>query len=184
MDAEEAGARYETDTKVEAIETEDGTVTGVRINDKRIIADRVRNTGDARIKSEDCCPRGGAATPDDLPIIDTPNDATDGLAVAITVPVGGIMCSPFVATSVRSLVTGRPRRFRSIDILSTGSKTDPPISSATPSPDEGTQRKNEANFRESSLPPDGRIAVCEGTTYPRPPAFMSTATHLNSNGRQ
>lgn len=205
-DAEDAGARYETDTEVEAIETEDGTVTGVQVDGQRIAAehvvcaagwrtrhllsdyleipvrpfrwqavnlevarsfgddfpiawdrdsrmyyrpehngdlhvgggtyfvqspgdirttitesfreavattiiDRVEDVDDARIKSEDCCPSGDAATPDDLPIIDAPSDAPDGLVVAITGPVGGIMCSPFVATAVRSLVTGERAPF-------------------------------------------------------------------------
>ncbi|MFC7046035.1 NAD(P)/FAD-dependent oxidoreductase [Halobacteriaceae archaeon GCM10025711] len=205
-DAEDAGARYETETPVEAIETEDGAVTGVRVDGETIaaehvvcatgwrtrdllsdlveipvrpfrwqavnlevgrsfdetfpmawdrqsrsywrpehngdlhvgggtyfvedagdvrstitesfrravaetIVDRVQDVEDARIKGEDCCPSGDAATPDDLPIIDAPSDAPDGLVVAITGPVGGIMCSPFVATAVRSLVTGETAPF-------------------------------------------------------------------------
>ncbi|MFC4248759.1 NAD(P)/FAD-dependent oxidoreductase [Natribaculum luteum] len=69
------------------------------------IGERVQNIEDARFKSEDCCPTGDAATPDDHPIIDAPDGAPDGLVVAITGPVGGIMCSPFVSTAVRSIVT-------------------------------------------------------------------------------
>jgi glycine/D-amino acid oxidase-like deaminating enzyme len=205
-DAEDAGARYETDAEVEGIEVEDGSVTGVRVDGNTItaehvvcatgwrtrsllsnlvevpvrpfrwqavnlevsrefgedfpmawdrhsrmywrpehngdlhvgggtyfvedpgdvrstitesfreavaetIVDRVEDVGDARIKSEDCCPSGDAATPDDLPIVDAPDEAPDGLVVAITGPVGGIMCSPFVATAVRSLVTGESAPF-------------------------------------------------------------------------
>ncbi|KAB1190723.1 MULTISPECIES: FAD-binding oxidoreductase [Haloferax] len=75
------------------------------------VVDRVKDVEDARIKSEDCCPSGDAATPDDVPIIDAPSEAPDGLIVAITGPVGGIMCSPFVATAVRSLVTGESAPF-------------------------------------------------------------------------
>jgi sarcosine oxidase subunit beta len=75
------------------------------------IGERVQDVEDARIKGEDCCPTGDAATPDDDPIIDAPDGAPDGLVVAITGPVGGIMCSPFVATAVRSLVTGEPAPF-------------------------------------------------------------------------
>ncbi|WP_411968733.1 NAD(P)/FAD-dependent oxidoreductase [Haloferax sp. YSSS75] len=199
-DAERNGVQYESNTRVEAVETDDGSVTGVRVDGETITADhvvcatgwrtrnllsglvdvpvrpfrwqtvnievdrefdeefpmawdtlsgmywrpehngdlhvgggtyfvetpgshrssiterfreavaqtvieRVRDIGDARIKSEDCCPTGDAATPDDMPIIDAPDDAPDGLVIAITGPVGGIMCSPFVATAVRSHIT-------------------------------------------------------------------------------
>lgn len=75
------------------------------------IVERVANVEDARIKSEDCCPAGDAATPDDRPIVDAPAEGPDGLVVAIAGPVGGIMCSPFVATAVRSLVTGETAPF-------------------------------------------------------------------------
>ena len=75
------------------------------------IGRRVQDVDDARVTSEDCCPTGDAATPDDEPIVDAPDDAPDGLVVAITGPVGGIMCSPFVATAVRSLVTGETAPF-------------------------------------------------------------------------
>ena len=75
---------------------------------------RVQDVDDARISSEDCCPTGDAATPDDHPIVDAPSGAPDGIVVAVTGPVGGIMCSPFVATAVRSLVTGDDTPF-SID---------------------------------------------------------------------
>ncbi|WP_411966124.1 NAD(P)/FAD-dependent oxidoreductase [Haloferax sp. YSMS24] len=205
-DAEDDGVQYEANTHVEAVEVEDGSVTGVRVNGESISADhvvcatgwrtrdflsehvevpvrpfrwqtvnievnrtfgdefpmawdslsgmywrpehngdlhigggtyfvenpgthrstitesfrkavaetvveRVKDVEDARIKSEDCCPSGDAATPDDVPIIDAPADAPDGLVVAITGPVGGIMCSPFVAKAVRSLVTGESAPF-------------------------------------------------------------------------
>ena len=205
-DAEDHGARYETGTDVEAVETEDGSVTGVRVDGEPIaaehvvcatgwrtrdlladlvevpvrpfrwqavnldvsrefdetfpmawdresrmywrpehngdlhvgggtyfvddpgdvrgtiterfrgavaetITERVRDVEDARIAGEDCCPTGDAATPDDLPIVDAPGDAPDGLVVAVTGPVGGIMCSPFVSTAVRSLVTGEDAPF-------------------------------------------------------------------------
>ncbi|MGM0605999.1 MAG: NAD(P)/FAD-dependent oxidoreductase [Halobacteriota archaeon] len=70
------------------------------------ITRRVQDVADARIAGEDCCPSGDAATPDDRPIIDAPVEGPDGLVVAVTGPVGGIMCSPFVATAVRSLLTG------------------------------------------------------------------------------
>ncbi|WP_416841406.1 NAD(P)/FAD-dependent oxidoreductase [Haloferax sp. DFSO52] len=205
-DAEDNGARYETDMYVEAIETEDDTVTGVRVDGETIeaehvvcatgwrtrgllsdlvevpvrpfrwqtvnldvtrefgeafpmawdshsgmywrpehngdlhigggtyfvdtpedrrstitesfrkavaetVVERVKDVEDARIKSEDCCPSGDAATPDDVPIIDAPPEAPDGLVVAITGPVGGIMCSPFVSTAVRSLITGESTPF-------------------------------------------------------------------------
>jgi glycine/D-amino acid oxidase-like deaminating enzyme len=75
------------------------------------IVDRVQDVADARMKGEDCCPSGDAATPDDHPIIDAPDEGPDGLVVAVTGPIGGIMCSPFVATAVRSLVTGEDAPF-------------------------------------------------------------------------
>jgi len=75
------------------------------------VDDRVQNVEDARITSEDCCPSGDAATPDDHPIVDAPDEGPDGLVVAIAGPVGGIMCSPFVARAVRSLVTGESAPF-------------------------------------------------------------------------
>ena len=72
---------------------------------------RVQDVADAGFKSEDCCPTGDAATPDDAPILDAPVAAPDGVVVAVTGPVGGIMCSPFVATAVRALVTGEDAPF-------------------------------------------------------------------------
>ena len=75
------------------------------------VGDRIQDIGDARIKGADCCPTGDAATPDDHPIIDAPTDGPEGLVVAITGPVGGVMCSPFVARAVRSLVTGEAAPF-------------------------------------------------------------------------
>lgn len=75
------------------------------------INNRVQDVADARIKSGDCCPTGDAATPDDHPIIDSPSDGPNGLVIAITGPVGGVMCSPFVATAVRSLVTSEDAPF-------------------------------------------------------------------------
>lgn len=75
------------------------------------ITHRVQDVADARIKGEDCCPTGDAATPDDHPIIDTPAEGPEGLVVAVTGPVGGIMCSPFVATAVRSLLSGEDAPF-------------------------------------------------------------------------
>lgn len=88
------------------------TVTeGFRRAVAETIVGRVRDVEDARIKSGDCCPTGDAATPDDLPIVDAPDGAPDGVVVAVTGPVGGIMCSPFVSTAVRSLVTGENAPF-------------------------------------------------------------------------
>jgi glycine/D-amino acid oxidase-like deaminating enzyme len=75
------------------------------------VGNRVQDVGDARITAGECCPTGDAATPDDRPIVDAPTDGPDGLVVAITGPVGGVMCSPFVATAVRTLVTGEEAPF-------------------------------------------------------------------------
>lgn len=71
------------------------------------IGDRVAGLGNARIAGEDCCPTGDAATPDNRPIVDRPDDAPDGLSIATGCPIGGVMTSPIVARAVRSHLTGQ-----------------------------------------------------------------------------
>ncbi|MFC4248776.1 NAD(P)/FAD-dependent oxidoreductase [Natribaculum luteum] len=66
---------------------------------------------DATIVREECCPTGDSATPDALPIYDTPADAPDGLVIATGFQKGGIMSSPCTGAAIRSLVADEPAPF-------------------------------------------------------------------------
>lgn len=66
---------------------------------------------DAAIIGEDTCPTGDAATPDALPVIDSPDEGPDALTVAAGFHGYGIMSSPVAARAVRALVTGEDAPF-------------------------------------------------------------------------
>ena len=63
------------------------------------------------IRREDCCPTADCASPDGLPIIDTPREAPDGLTVVTGLHGRGVMLSPVTGRAVRSLVTGEDPSF-------------------------------------------------------------------------
>jgi sarcosine oxidase, subunit beta len=63
------------------------------------------------IRREDCCPTADCASPDGLPIIDTPQEAPDGLAVVTGLHGRGVMLSPVTGRAVRSLITGEEPSF-------------------------------------------------------------------------
>ncbi|WP_266083349.1 NAD(P)/FAD-dependent oxidoreductase [Haladaptatus caseinilyticus] len=63
------------------------------------------------IRREDCCPTADCASPDGLPIIDTPREVPDGLAVVTGLHGRGVMLSPVTGRAVRSLVTGEEPPF-------------------------------------------------------------------------
>ncbi|MFB6124817.1 MAG: NAD(P)/FAD-dependent oxidoreductase, partial [Halanaeroarchaeum sp.] len=67
--------------------------------------------GDPRIRSEDTCRTGDAATPDGVPILDAPSEAPDGLVVATGMHGFGIMLSPVAGAAVRAHVTGERAPF-------------------------------------------------------------------------
>lgn len=66
---------------------------------------------DAEIVGEDTCPTGDAATPDALPVIDTPDEGPAGLTVAAGFHGYGIMSSPVAGRAVRAVVTGEDAPF-------------------------------------------------------------------------
>ncbi len=71
----------------------------------RVIPSYIPSIGDPRLRSDDTCPTGDAATPDAVPILDAPPEAPDGLVVATGMHGFGIMLAPVAGAAVRSLVT-------------------------------------------------------------------------------
>lgn len=82
--------------------------TAVTDSFRRLVAEglptRLRGLGDPRVVGEACCPTGDAATPDEYPIVDSPDEGPDGLVVAAGLTGFGIMASPVVGQAVRALV--------------------------------------------------------------------------------
>lgn len=78
---------------------------------REAIAPLLPGVVDGRVVREDCCPSADAASPDGLPIVDTPPAAPDGLVVACGLHGRGVMLSPLSARVVRSLVTGESLPF-------------------------------------------------------------------------
>ena len=66
---------------------------------------------DAGIVGDDTCPTGDSATPDHLPIIDTPNDGPSGLVVATGLHGFGIMAGPAIGRAIRARVTDEETPF-------------------------------------------------------------------------
>jgi glycine/D-amino acid oxidase-like deaminating enzyme len=64
-----------------------------------------------RVRQEDCCPTADSASPDGLPIVDAPDEAADGLVVVTGLHGRGVMLSPVVGRTVRSLVAGETAPF-------------------------------------------------------------------------
>lgn len=76
------------------------------------LPERLQGFDRADIVSDDTCPTGDSATPDALPIIDSPADGPGGLVVATGFHGYGIMEAPTGGAAVRSLVTGEDTPFR------------------------------------------------------------------------
>lgn len=70
------------------------------------VPDRLQGFDQADIISEDTCPTGDAATPDALPIIDSPAEVPDGIIIAAGFHGYGIMEAPIGGAAVRAIVTG------------------------------------------------------------------------------
>lgn len=87
------------------------TTEGFRRHVATAIPQRVTDVEDARISSGDTCHVGDTATPDALPIHDSPADCPDGLVVSTGMHGFGIMGSPVTGAAVRSLVTGEDAPF-------------------------------------------------------------------------
>lgn len=93
----------------------EGTPMGVQTSFReRVIEDvapLLDGVAGGRIRREDCCPTADCASPDGLPIIDTPEEGPDGLAIVTGLHGRGIMLSPVTGHAVRSLVTGEEPPF-------------------------------------------------------------------------
>ncbi|MEF8868954.1 MAG: FAD-binding oxidoreductase [Haloarculaceae archaeon] len=75
------------------------------------VAPLLRGVTDGRVRREDCCPTADSASPDGLPIVDAPAEAPDGLVAVTGLHGRGVMLSPVVGRTVRSLVTGEAAPF-------------------------------------------------------------------------
>ncbi len=78
---------------------------------KTDVAPLLAGVADGRIRREDCCPTADCASPDGLPIIDTPDTAPDGLVAVTGLHGRGVMLSPVTGRAVRTLVTGEEPTF-------------------------------------------------------------------------
>jgi sarcosine oxidase subunit beta len=88
----------------------EGTPMGVQEAFRETVLERVApllaGVAGGRIRREDCCPTADCASPDGLPIIDSPPEAPDGLTFVTGLHGRGVMLSPVTGRAVRSLVTG------------------------------------------------------------------------------
>ena len=93
----------------------DGTPMGVEASFRELVFEEVapllRGVADGRVRREDCCPTADSASPDGLPIVDTPAEAPEGLVAVTGLHGRGVMLSPVVGRTVRSLVTGEDAPF-------------------------------------------------------------------------
>jgi len=93
----------------------EGTSMGVEADFRDLVFEAVapvlRGVADGRLRREDCCPTADTASPDGLPIVDAPREAPDGLVAVTGLHGRGVMLSPVVGRTVRSLVTGEEAPF-------------------------------------------------------------------------
>jgi glycine/D-amino acid oxidase-like deaminating enzyme len=75
------------------------------------VAPLLRGVDDGRLRREDCCPTADSASPDGLPVVDAPPEAPEGLVAVTGLHGRGVMLSPVVGRTVRSLVTGEDAPF-------------------------------------------------------------------------
>ncbi|ELY91694.1 FAD dependent oxidoreductase [Natrialba hulunbeirensis JCM 10989] len=96
--------------------SEPGTIRSATVEGfKRLVAgtipDRLPALTDARLATDDTCPSGDAATPDHLPIIDSPSNGPAGLVVATGLHGFGIMAGPAVGRAIRAHVADEDAPF-------------------------------------------------------------------------
>ena len=93
----------------------DGTPMGVETSFRDLVSEEVapllRGVADGRVRREDCCPTADSASPDGLPVVDAPAEAPEGLVAVTGLHGRGVMLSPVVGRTVRSLVTGEEAPF-------------------------------------------------------------------------
>jgi glycine/D-amino acid oxidase-like deaminating enzyme len=93
----------------------EGTPMGVEASFRDLVSEEVapllRGVADGRVRREDCCPTADSASPDGLPVVDAPAEAPDGLVVVTGLHGRGVMLSPVVGRTVRSLVAGEAAPF-------------------------------------------------------------------------
>jgi sarcosine oxidase, subunit beta len=87
------------------------TAEGFRRLIAETIPERLPALTDARLATDDTCPSGDAATPDHLPIIDSPSNVPAGLFVATGLHGFGIMAGPAVGRAIRALVADEDAPF-------------------------------------------------------------------------
>jgi glycine/D-amino acid oxidase-like deaminating enzyme len=75
------------------------------------VAPLLRGVDDGRLRREDCCPTADSASPDGLPVVDAPPEAPEGLVAVTGLHGRGVMLSPVVGRTVRSLLTGEDAPF-------------------------------------------------------------------------
>lgn len=80
------------------------TVEGFKRLIAKTVPDRLPALTDARLATDNTCPSGDSATPDHLPIIDSPPDGPSGLVVATGLHGFGIMAGPAIGRAIRALV--------------------------------------------------------------------------------
>ena len=95
----------------EPVQTRDRVKAEYRLSVATDIPDVLRGFDHADIASEDTCPTGDAATPDALPIIDSPPEVPDGMIIATGFHGYGIMESPIAGHAIRALVTDEDPAF-------------------------------------------------------------------------
>lgn len=75
------------------------------------IADTLLAAEGAEVIGDKTCPTGDSATPDTMPIIDSPEESPNGLILATGFQRGGVLSSPIIGATVRSFVTNESLPF-------------------------------------------------------------------------
>lgn len=75
------------------------------------VPERLPALRDARVVSDDTCPTGDSATPDHLPVIDSPETAPEGLTLAAGLHGFGIMAGPAIGRAIRARVADEEAPF-------------------------------------------------------------------------
>lgn len=96
---------------------DDPTTAPPRVDDRFVamltdaLANRLAIDRPLRFERADCCPTADAATPDGLPIIDSPPEGPAGLVVAAGFHGRGVMLSPVSGRAIRAAVVGEVAPF-------------------------------------------------------------------------
>lgn len=84
---------------------------GISPEFERVVAEELpallRGFDEATVVGKEHCETFDSTTPDTRPILDAPDSAPEGLVIVTAFHGTGVMDSPCIATTVRSLVTGR-----------------------------------------------------------------------------